>query len=287
MNPFTASLVAALAVLVLTPGASAQPQPADAWNYQTGDPAGWPPEWDAVAAAPDNHRVLLENDHVRVLEVTVGPGEVEPVHHHRWPSVLHITAMGDFVDRSADGEVLLDTRQLDAPLPVPFTMWKEPEAPHTVENLSRTQPIRLVRVDLKTGGAGLAARRAPVEYLTGAGVLPAEPALPFSDAVRVGDAVFLSGMIGLRPGTMELVPGGIEAEARQTMENIAATLGAHGLGMEDVVKCTVMLADIDEWAVFNAVYAEFFAAPYPARSAFGADGLALGARVEVECIAAE
>ena len=287
MTNSTLSLAAALAVLVLTPATQAQQQPADAWNYQTGDPVDWPPEWDAVAAAPENHRVLLENDHVRVLEVTVGPGEVEPVHHHRWPSVLHITAMGDFIDRSADGEVLLDTRQLDAPLPIPFTMWKEPEAPHTVENLSRTQPIRLVRVELKSSAADPAASRTAVEYLTGAGVLPSEPALPFSDAVRVGDTVFLSGMIGLRPGTMELVPGGIEAEARQTMENVAATLRAHGLGLDDVVKCTVMMADIAEWGAFNAVYAEFFAAPYPARSAFGADGLALGARVEVECIAAE
>ena len=142
-------LVTALTALGLAPTLQAQQQPADAWNYQTGDPADWPPEADAVAAAPANHRVLLENDHVRVLEVTVAPGETEPVHHHRWPSALHITAMGDFIDRSADGEVLLDTRQLDAPLPIPFTMWKEPEAPHTVENLSRTLPIRLLRVEVK------------------------------------------------------------------------------------------------------------------------------------------
>jgi len=125
-----------------------------------------------------------------------------------------------------------------------------------------------------------------VEHLTGAGVLPTEPALPFSDAVRVGETVLLSGMIGIRPGTMELVPGGIEAEARQTLENIAATLEAHGLALADIVKCTVMMEDIAEWAVFNSVYATFFSEPYPARSAFGADGLALGARVEVECVAA-
>lgn len=124
-----------------------------------------------------------------------------------------------------------------------------------------------------------------VEHLTGAGVLPAEPALPFSDGVRVGNIVFLSGMIGIRPGTMELVPGGIEAEPRQTMENIAATLDAHGLTLADVVKCTVMIEDIAEWGAFNSVYAKFFVAPYPARSAFGAEGLALGARVEVECVA--
>ena len=125
-----------------------------------------------------------------------------------------------------------------------------------------------------------------VEHLTGAGVLPTEPALPFSDAVRVGDTVYLSGMIGIQPGTMQLVSGGIEAEARQTMENIATTLKAHGLALNNVVKCTVMMEDIDEWGTFNSIYATYFSAPHPARSAFGTDGLALGARVEVECIAA-
>ena len=130
------------------------------------------------------------------------------------------------------------------------------------------------------------AERPHVEFLTGAGVLPTEPALPFSDAVRVGDLVLLSGMIGLEPGTMRLVPGGTAAEARQTLENIEAVLRAHGLTRRDVVKCTVMMEDIAEWGAFNAIYAAFFEAPYPARSAFGADGLALGARLEVECIAA-
>lgn len=124
-----------------------------------------------------------------------------------------------------------------------------------------------------------------VEFLGSGGRLP--DGLPFSEAVRVGDLLFLSGQVGTRPGTDELVPGGIEAEARQTMENIRATLDAHGYSMRDVVKCTVMLADISEWGTFNSVYVTFFDGRYPARSAFGADGLALGARVEVECIAAK
>ena len=111
-------------------------------------------------------------------------------------------------------------------------------------------------------------------------------ALPFSDSVRVGGLLFLSGQVGVDPKTDELVEGGIRAEARQTMNNIKASLERRGLGMDDLVKCTVMLADIEEWAVFNEVYREFFEARFPARSAFGADGLALGARVEVECIAA-
>jgi 2-iminobutanoate/2-iminopropanoate deaminase len=133
---------------------------------------------------------------------------------------------------------------------------------------------------------GQDADRTNVEHLNGSGILPAEPALPFSEAVRVGDVVFLSGMVGLRPGTLELVAGGTAAEAQQTMENIGAVLNANGYALSDIVKCTVMMEDIAEWSVFNEVYQSFFTAPYPARSAFGADGLALGARVEVECIAA-
>jgi enamine deaminase RidA (YjgF/YER057c/UK114 family) len=75
-------------------------------------------------------------------------------------------------------------------------------------------------------------------------------------------------------------------EARQTMENIRTCLEAHGCSMASLVKCTVMLADMSEWPAFNEVYASFFSGNYPARSALGANGLALGARVEVECIAA-
>lgn len=127
-------------------------------------------------------------------------------------------------------------------------------------------------------------RRDEVEFLNSGRVLPTT--LPFSEAVRVGDLLLLSGQIGIVPGTMELVPGGIREEARQTMENIRTTLAAHGHAMTDLVKCTVMLADISEWATFNEVYATFFSGRYPARSALGANGLALGARVEVECIAA-
>ena len=110
--------------------------------------------------------------------------------------------------------------------------------------------------------------------------------LPFSDAVRVGDLLFLSGKIGTVPGTTELVPGGIAAETRQTMESIKATLIANGSSLDRVVKCTVMLADIREWAAMNEVYARYFPNRRPARSSFGASGLALNARVEIECIAA-
>ena len=125
--------------------------------------------------------------------------------------------------------------------------------------------------------------RPHVEFLNSGKVTPTT--LPFSEAVRVGDTLYLSGQIGIKPGTLELAPGGIAGEARQTLENIRTTLETHGYALRDVVKCTVMLADIAEWAAFNEVYRGFFAPPYPARSALGASGLALGARVEVECIA--
>ena len=110
--------------------------------------------------------------------------------------------------------------------------------------------------------------------------------LPFSEAVRVGNTLHLSGQIGIVPGSMKLVPGGIRAEAKQTMENIKTVLEANGYTLDDVVKCTVMLADISEWGTFNEVYRTFFTKRFPARSALGANGLALGARVEVECLAA-
>lgn len=123
----------------------------------------------------------------------------------------------------------------------------------------------------------------PVEFLNSGKVLPA--GLPFSEAVRVGDTLYLSGQLGLIPGRMQLVEGGIEAQALQTLKNIQTVLNSHGYKLGDLVKCTIMLADIADWPAFNKVYAEFLGEPYPARSAFGASGLALGALTEVECIA--
>ena len=108
--------------------------------------------------------------------------------------------------------------------------------------------------------------------------------LPFSDAVRAGDVLYLSGALGVTPGTIKLVSGGIESETRQIMQNVAHTLEQNGLSLDDVFKCTVMLADMNEWRAFNAVYLEYFKPDrLPSRSAFGAAGLALGARAEVEC----
>jgi 2-iminobutanoate/2-iminopropanoate deaminase len=109
--------------------------------------------------------------------------------------------------------------------------------------------------------------------------------LPFSKAVRVGGMLYLSGEIGVKPGTLELVKGGITAQTKQTMDNIQATLEANGSSMDRVVKCFVMLADMNEWPQMNAVYRTYFKGRFPARSAMGANGLALGGRVEIECMA--
>ena len=108
---------------------------------------------------------------------------------------------------------------------------------------------------------------------------------PFSESVRIGGFIFLAGQIGDDPATGKPVAGGIKPEARQALTHIKRVLEDNGATLADVVKCTVFLADIGEWATFNEVYKEFFHPPYPARSALGASGLALGARVEVECIA--
>lgn len=108
---------------------------------------------------------------------------------------------------------------------------------------------------------------------------------PFSESVRVGDILFISGQVGVDENN-ELVEGGIVGETRQIMINIGGALERRGLGFSDVVKCTVFLADVDEWGKFNTIYTSYFEPPYPARSALGANGLALGARLEVECIAA-
>jgi reactive intermediate/imine deaminase len=109
--------------------------------------------------------------------------------------------------------------------------------------------------------------------------------LPFSEAAQVGNTLYVSGQVGMMPGTRALASGGLVPEARRALENMKAILERHGTSLQHVVKCTVFLADIKEWAAFNDVYREFFKTNLPARSALGAHGLALGARVEIECIA--
>lgn len=109
--------------------------------------------------------------------------------------------------------------------------------------------------------------------------------LPFSEYVQVGNMIYLSGQIGISPGTLKVVDGGLEAETRQTLDNIKAVLESQGHSLKDIIKCTIMMDDITQWAAFNKVYSTYFTDNYPARSAFGADGLGLGAAVEIDCIA--
>src|SRR4051794_4435307 len=110
---------------------------------------------------------------------------------------------------------------------------------------------------------------------------PQNPQSPYSEAVRAGDLLIVSGQLGLAPAGQAQ---SFEQEARRAMDNVAALLGRGGASMDQVVKCTVMLADMGQWAAFNAVYTSYFkAGRLPARSVFGASGLAAGARLEVEC----
>jgi reactive intermediate/imine deaminase len=119
-----------------------------------------------------------------------------------------------------------------------------------------------------------------VEYLTSEHM----KGLPFSEAVRVGTMLYLSGSIGME-SSMKLAPGGITAETRQAMENIKATLERYGSSLDHVIKVTVMMTDMSEWEEMNKVYVTYFTKNLPARSSLGVNGLAFGARVEIECIA--
>ena len=109
---------------------------------------------------------------------------------------------------------------------------------------------------------------------------------PYSQAVRAGNTVYVSGQLPIDVKTGALAGESIEAQTRQSLENIKAILNAAGYTMADVCKTTVLLADINDFAAMNAVYAEYFTAPYPARAAFQAAALPKGARVEIEAVAA-
>lgn len=111
------------------------------------------------------------------------------------------------------------------------------------------------------------------------------PAASYSQAVRSGNLVFLSGQIGIHPKTGQIVEGGIEAETRQVLDNLGAVLAALSLGYQDVLKVTAYLADMHDFPAFNAVYAGYFGAEPPARATIGVVALPRGARVEIEAIA--
>lgn len=139
---------------------------------------------------------------------------------------------------------------------------------------------RLIPLALAFLPGALAAQPAPAPQ-----AMPAK--LPFSPSVRVGDTLYMSGQIGQVPEGMDRHKEGFDAAVRAAMDSIGAILKSNGLGFGDVVKCTVMLNDMADWPRFNAAYLPYFEGKrLPARSAFGANGLALGAPLEVECIAA-
>jgi reactive intermediate/imine deaminase len=121
-------------------------------------------------------------------------------------------------------------------------------------------------------------RRPMVDYIRVAG----SPQLPFSDAVRVDHMLYLAGQLGT-DSTGHLVSGGIAGETRQALENIRRVLERNGSSLDQVVKCTAMLADIQDWGAMNQVYVTYFRKHLPARSAFATTGLVMGARIELEC----
>ena len=116
---------------------------------KTGEPKWpWPDELDARVAAPQYHALLLENERVRVLDVRIPPGHTVPVHTHRWPAILHVLSAGQLVRRDGEGNVLLDTRTVDASPQLSFVLWSEPFPPHSVENVGNTE-IRVISIELK------------------------------------------------------------------------------------------------------------------------------------------
>ncbi|MBB1406851.1 RidA family protein [Pseudoalteromonas sp. SG44-5] len=141
--------------------------------------------------------------------------------------------------------------------------------------------ITLITLFASVLSSGFAnAKNSDIEHLNAASA-----SLPFSQIVRVDNTLYMSGQIGLT-SSGKLAQGGFAAETKQTLENIKSTLEQHNYSMKNIVKCTVMLTDINNFKMFNKIYAEYFTPPYPARSAFAVKALALNSVVEVECIGA-
>jgi quercetin dioxygenase-like cupin family protein len=139
----TAFLSILVTILVAVPSAKSQ-------NKTNGskEACPWPEKLDAVKAAPENHKVIFENEHVRVLEVAIAPHSKEPIHAHCWPSTLYVQQAGESIDRDANGNILFDSRQLKVKPKAPFVLWNPPQAPHSVENLDDL-PTKLIRIENK------------------------------------------------------------------------------------------------------------------------------------------
>jgi hypothetical protein len=114
----------------------------------TKQPWPWPAELDAMTAAPENHTLLFENEHVRVLDAHVSPGDTVPVHTHCWPGVLYILGVSDFVRRNPEGEVVVDTRQSTSHTPPGSAVWGDVLTPHTLQNVGAVE-LRNITVELK------------------------------------------------------------------------------------------------------------------------------------------
>jgi hypothetical protein len=108
----------------------------------------WPDALDAMVAAPDYHKLLFENEHVRVLEVRIRPGQIVPIHTHRWPSVVHVRSTSDFIRRDGDGKLLFDSRKDGPAQNAPAVVWTGPLPPHSVENVGSFE-LHLYTVELK------------------------------------------------------------------------------------------------------------------------------------------
>ena len=113
----------------------------------------WPAELDAVIAAPKHHKLLFENERVRVLEVRIPPGELVPVHTHRWPALIYVAKQSDFLRRDHHGNLLFDSRSMGPPPDKPLAQWTPPLPPHTVENIG-SHEILLISTELKEPAAG-------------------------------------------------------------------------------------------------------------------------------------
>ncbi|WP_117880308.1 cupin domain-containing protein [Aureibaculum luteum] len=118
-------------------------------DYKAMEPKDWSIELDAVVSAGKTHKILLENDEVRVLEVTLKPGETGSLHHHRWPSVIDVLERGHFIDYDANGNVNIDTSKMPSDQKLPTTIWLDAQPPYYVKNLSGTLSIHLIRVEMK------------------------------------------------------------------------------------------------------------------------------------------
>lgn len=117
-------------------------------NAQGASDWPWPNSLDALTAAPEHHKLLFENERVRLLEVRIPPGAFVPVHTHRWPSAIYVAAQSDFIRRDGEGKVTFDSRTIGPPPEKPMVQWTGPLPPHSIENIG-TREILLITTELK------------------------------------------------------------------------------------------------------------------------------------------